>query len=229
MGSHPLNAPDQLNGESAIVKASARVLAPALLAALLCAPSALAEDTFFRYENAEGVTVIDDHVPPQFAHKGYQVLNAAGRVVEVIPRALTESERKQTNNSVIQAQLRREEQERQARYDDMLLARYSTIEDIEAARKRRLDEIKVRINLLKGNIANQKQQLEARQEEAATLERGGQPVPKDLTGTIESLRAEIGVADQQIVRFRSELAATDLRFNMDVERFHILRPNIPRP
>jgi hypothetical protein len=99
----------------------------------------------------------------------------------------------------------------------------------EAARKRRLDEIKVRINLLKGNIANQKQQLEARQEEAATLERGGQPVPKDLTGTIESLRAEIGVADQQIVRFRSELAATDLRFNMDVERFHILRPNIPRP
>ena len=98
-----------------------------------------------------------------------------------------------------------------------------------AALARRLNEIKVRINLLKGNIANQKQQLEARQEEAATLERGGQPVPKDLTGTIELLRAEIGVADQQIVRFRSELAATDLRFNMDVERFHILRPNIPRP
>ena len=206
----------------------ARALLAGALALALAAP-ALAETLFFRYENAEGVTVIDDNVPPQFAHKGYQVLNSAGRVVEVVPRALTEAERKQTNNSVIQAQLRREEQERQARYDDMLLARYSTVEDIDAARKRRLNEIKVRINLLKGNIANLKQQLEARQEEAAGLERSGQAVPETLTGTISSLRAEIGVADAQETRFRKELTATDLRFDMDVERFRILRPNIPRP
>lgn len=212
-----------------MMKVSARAMAPALLCALLLAAPVLAEGSFFRYENAEGVTVIDDHVPPQFAHKGYQVLNAAGRVVEVIPRALTEAERKQTNNSVIQAQLRREERERQARYDDMLLARYSTVEDIDAARARRLNEIKVRINMLKGNIANLKQRLESSQEEAAALERNGDKVSTELTGTIESLRAEIGVADNQVARFRSELAATDLRFNMDVERFHILRPNIPRP
>lgn len=206
----------------------ARPLLAGVLMLLLAVP-AVAEGTFFRYENAEGITVIDDNVPPQFAHKGYQVLNSAGRVVEVVPRALTDAERKQTNNSVIQAQLRREEQERQARYDDMLLARYSTVEDIEAARKRRLNEIKVRINLLKGNIANLKQQLEARQEEAAGLERGGQAVPEKLTGTISSLRSEIGVADGQETRFRKELTATDLRFDMDVERFRILRPNIPRP
>ncbi len=211
------------------VKASASTLLQGLLASLLLSAPVFADELFFRYENAEGVTVIDDQVPPQFAHKGYQVLNPAGRVVEVIPRALTETERKQSDNSVIRAQLRREEQERQARYDDMLLARYSAIADIEDARKRRLNEIKVRINLLKGNISNQKQQLEARQEEAATLERGGQAVPEELTGTIESLRAEIGVADGQIERFKTELTATDLRFDMDVERFHILRPTLPNP
>ena len=196
---------------------------------LLCTAPALAEGEFFRYENAEGITVIDDNIPPQFTSKGYQVLNAAGRVIEVVPRALTDAERKQTNNSAIQAQLRREEQQRQARYDDMLLARYSTIDDIEAARKRRLNEIKVRLNLLKANIANLKEQLEARQKEAAELERGGRPVPEKLTGTISPLRSEIGVADSQQSRFRNELVATDLRFDMDVERFRILRPNIPQP
>lgn len=211
-----------------MVKTCAGALVPGLLAALLHATPAAAEGVFFRYENAEGVTVIDDHVPPQFAHKGYQVLNEAGRVIEVVPRALTNAERMQSNNSVIQAQLRREEEARQARYDDMLLARYSTVEDIEAARTRRLNEIKVRINMLKGNIANLKQQLETRQEEAASLERAGQGVPKELAATIESLRGEIGVADGQVTRFRSEIAATDLRFTMDVERFRILRPNIQR-
>ncbi len=211
------------------MKASARATAPILLCALFLAAPVLAEGNFFRYENTEGVTVIDDHVPPQFAHKGYQVLNAAGRVVEVIPRALTEAERKQTNNSVIQAQLRREERERQARYDNMLLARYSTVEDIDAARTRRLNEIKVKINMLKGNIAHLKQRLESSQEEAAALERNGDKVSTELTGTLESLRAEIGVNDHQVARFRLELTATDLRFEIDVERFHILRPNIPRP
>ena len=159
---------------------------------------ALGEEVFFRYENSDGFTVIDDQVPPQLAHKGYQVLNQAGRVIEVVPRALTDAERRQSNNSVIQAQLRKEEEARQARYDDMLLARYSTVEDIDAARKRRLNEIRVRINLLKGNVANLKQRLEAEQAQAAELERSGQAVPKELPGTVESLRAEIGVADSQI-------------------------------
>jgi len=209
------------------VKLAMRDVTVGLFCLLLAAP-AVADGKFFRYENAEGVTVIDDNIPPQFTGKGYQVLNAMGRVIEVVPRALTEAERKQTSNSAIQAQLRREEQERQARYDDKLLARYSSVDDIEAGRKRQLNEIKVRLNLLKGNIANLKEQLETRQSEAAELERTGQAVPADLTETIASLRAEIGVADGQQARFRNELTATDLRFDMDVERFRILRPTIPQ-
>ena len=210
------------------MRATAGILALGAAMYLQVLP-ALGEEVFFRYENSDGVTVIDDQVPPQLAHKGYQVLNQAGRVIEVVPRALTDAERRQSNNSVIQAQLRKEEEARQARYDDMLLARYSTVEDIDAARKRRLNEIRVRINLLKGNVANLKQRLEAEQAQAAELERSGQAVPKELPGTVESLRAEIGVADSQIERFKNELKTTDMRFTMDVERFHILHPTIPSP
>ena len=208
------------------MRATAVILALGAAMYLQALP-ALGEEVFFRYENNDGFTVIDDQVPPQLAHKGYQVLNQAGRVIEVVPRALTDAERRQSNNSVIQTQLRKEEEARQARYDDMLLARYSTVEDIDAARKRRLNEVRVRINLLKGNVANLKQRLEAEQAQAAELERSGQQVPKDFPGTVESLRAEIGVHDNQIERFKNELKAIDMRFAMDVERFHILHPTIP--
>ena len=50
-----------------------------------------AQVRFYRYQNADGVTVIDDRVPPQFAQKGYAILDSNGRVVEVVPRALTEA------------------------------------------------------------------------------------------------------------------------------------------
>lgn len=210
------------------MRAAVGILALAVAMCLQALP-ALGEEVFFRYENGDGVTVIDDQVPPQLAHKGYQVLNQAGRVIEVVPRALTDAERRQPNNRVIQAQLRKEEEARQARYDDMLLARYSTVEDIDAARKRRLNEIRVRINVLKGTVANLKQRLETEQAQAAELERSGMPVPGEIPGTVESLRSQIGVAEKQIEHFKNELKTTDMRFTMDVERFRILRPTLPSP
>ena len=210
------------------MRAAVGILALGVAMCLQALP-ALGEEVFFRYENGDGVTVIDDQVPPQLAHKGYQVLNQAGRVIEVVPRALTDAERRQPNNRVIQAQLRKEEEARQARYDDMLLARYSTVEDIDASRKRRLNEIRVRINLLKGTVANLKQRLETEQAQAAELERSGMPVPGELPGTVESLRSQIGVAEKQIEHFKNELKTTDMRFTMDVERFRILRPTLPSP
>jgi uncharacterized small protein (DUF1192 family) len=195
--------------------------------ALLLACTALgatAGELFYRYENAEGQTVIDDHVPPQFVNKGYTVLNKGGRVVEVVPRALTDAERHDVNGPLVQERLRKEEAVRQRRYDEMLLTRYSGVADIEAAKLRKVNEIKVRINLLKGNIAGLKQQLESRQQEAADLEKDGQTVPAEFPKTIESLRQEIAVADAQITRLETERTATEVRFTSDVDRYKLLRP-----
>lgn len=205
-----------------------RVLGLAALA-LACWP-ALAEELFYRYENADGVTVIDDHVPPDLAYKGYSVLSRAGRVVEVVPRALSEAERNDPNGEAVRLRLAAEDRERQKRFDQALLTRYSTLADIEDAKSRKVNEIKVRINMLKGNIASLRQQLEARQQEAAGHEREGQAVPADLPKTIESLRAEIAKSEAQIGRHDVELKATELRYDMEIQRFRTLRPEIaPAP
>jgi uncharacterized small protein (DUF1192 family) len=187
------------------------------------------EKLFFRYEDAAGDPVIDDHVPPQFAHKGYTVLNKSGRVVEVVPRALTEAERRDANNPAVQARLRAEQDQRQRREDQLLLSRYSSVADIEDARLRRVNEIKVRINLLKGNLSSLKQQLENRQEQAAEIERSGEAVPEEYPKTIEALRAEIAETEAQVERHQVERTATEMRYGLEIERFKVLRPEQPSP
>ncbi|MBK7518971.1 MAG: hypothetical protein IPI75_02275 [Gammaproteobacteria bacterium] len=183
-----------------------------------------AQVRFYRYQNADGVTVIDDRVPPQFAQKGYAILDSNGRVVEVVPRALTEAERRESDSTAVKERLRAEEAERQKRYDIMLLGRYSSVEDIEAAELRKVNEIKVRINLLNANIAGLKKQLEVRQAEAAEIERSGQPVPPELPATLESLRAEIAENARLIGRHEQERETTETRFRYDIDRFKLLHP-----
>ena len=46
-------------------------------------------DNLYRYKNDVGGTVVDWHVPAEYAGRGYEVLNAQGEVVEVVPRQLS--------------------------------------------------------------------------------------------------------------------------------------------
>ena len=49
-------------------------------------------DNLYRYKNDFGGTVVDWHVPAAYAGRGYEVLNAQGEVVEVVPRQLSAEE-----------------------------------------------------------------------------------------------------------------------------------------
>ena len=196
----------------------------ALLSVLGAPASALAEDRFYKYDNAEGIPVIDDRVPPELAHKGYTVLNRAGRVVEVVPRTLTAAERK-ANPGAVQAMLRAEEVERQRRYDEALLARYSSVADIEDLQRRKINEVQVRINLQKGSIAALKQQLESEHAKAADLELAEAPVPADLQKKIEELRASIAEEETRIARLEQDRSTVQARYQFDIERFRAIRPD----
>ena len=47
----------------------------------------------YRYINDQGNVVVGYQVPTQDVHKGYEILNQDGIVMEIIPRELTEEER----------------------------------------------------------------------------------------------------------------------------------------
>ena len=118
--------------------------------------------------------------------------------------------------------LEEEELERQRRYDRALLRRYSTINDIEAAELRKVNEIKVRMSILRGNIAGMSRQLEGFQEEAATLERDGRKVSDALMENMKALREEIAESERRMALREEELVKLKARFSADIARFREL-------
>lgn len=173
----------------------------------------------YRYTNDKGVTVVDYQVPTEYIAGGYEILNTEGVVLEVVPRALTEEEKQQRNaQELLEAEARLEEQ-RLREWDESLLLRYSTIEDIEAARERALSELRIRLSILKSNKRSLKTQVENYQAQAADLERSGQTVDVARIQAIEDLQAEIDSTERAISDRAREIEEVSAAYQRDIDRF----------
>ncbi|MCB1674720.1 MAG: hypothetical protein KDI01_00410 [Halioglobus sp.] len=177
----------------------------------------------YRYRNAEGNVVVDFMVPAEYVANGYEVINDEGVVVKVVPRQLTEDERKIRDAQQELDEQAVTEQERLRKWDESLLLRYSTVEDIEQARERALRNLRIRVSILKSNKRSLKQQVENYQSQAADLERRGQRVDVARLSAIEDLQREIETTDRAIADRQSEIADVAADYQRDIERFGLLR------
>lgn len=172
----------------------------------------------YRYTNDEGVTVTASTIAPEYARKGYQVVNMSGVVLETIPPEPTAEER---------LELQRNEQNKlsaaqQLEQDKQLLLRYSSLEDLKAAKERKLAEIDNKIKMLQVNVFNLDQQTELEQQKAANYERSGQPVPPMVLKKIEELQQERKVLESQQASRQQELIEETARFDREIERYGVL-------
>jgi chromosome segregation ATPase len=196
----------------------------ALVAALLLQVAAPAAESanLYRYTNDEGNVVVDYQVPTRYVAQGYEVLNMEGVVLEVVPRQLTEEEKKVLNAQQELEEAARAEQERLKEWDESLLLRYSTIADIEAAEERALRDLRIRMSILKGNKRSLKQQVENYQAQAADLERRGQEVDVARLVAIEDIQAEIETTDRSINERAREIEEVEQAYQRDKDRFRML-------
>ncbi|SDF86226.1 DUF4124 domain-containing protein [Pseudomonas seleniipraecipitans] len=162
----------------------------------------------YRYTNAQGVTVIDRQgVPSEFIAKGYEVLNDQGRVVRVVPPAPTPEE--------LQKLLADRER---AKSDAQLLRLYSSPEDVDRARARKLAELDGLIGVATGNLQAARLQQANLQKQAADQERAGRQVPEQLLGQIVSQRDEQVRLKQQIERHQAMRKKAESSFAADRSR-----------
>ncbi|NQY03965.1 MAG: hypothetical protein HRT76_12010 [Halieaceae bacterium] len=193
-----------------------------LAACLLLPVASAANSELYRYTNAEGNVVIDHRVPPEYVSAGYEVLNERGVVMRVVPRELTEEE---LANRSAQERLEAEaleEQKRLREWDESLLLRYSSIEDIEAARERELRDLQIRVSILKSNKRSLRQQVETYQAQAADQERLGRSVDAAHLTAIADLQGEIESTDRSIADREEEIDAVRASFQKDIDRFEQL-------
>ncbi|MBT4522061.1 MAG: hypothetical protein HOC23_18840 [Halieaceae bacterium] len=184
-------------------------------------PSAVARE-MYRYVNDKGNVVIDYRIPSEYSNAGYEVLNNDGFVVRVVPpkasaqEVLDQEDRVQFEVDVAA------EQERLRRWDESLLLRYSTLEDIEAARDRTLRELRVRVSILESNTRSLINQVEKYQADAADVERSGQAVGSQQLQAMKLLQSQIAATEQSIVDRELEIEEVQANFRKDLDRFTLL-------
>ena len=191
-------------------------------AILLTLPLSANSRDLYRYTNDEGNMVVDHRVPTEYASRGYEVLNEEGIVMKVVPRELTEEELEQQDIQIKMAVAAAAEEERLRKWDESLLLRYSTIEDIEAARERALRDLRIRVSILKSNTRSLKQQVENYQTVAADIERRGGTVDLTRLETIEDLQSEIAITERSVTDRQAEVERVQVDFQLDIDRFEKL-------
>ncbi len=169
----------------------------------------------YRYRDHNGAVVIGATIPPEFVSKGYEILNATGRVIEVVPPALTEEQ-------IAVREAARAEAERQAKEDALLMRLYSTPEDAERARERRLQEIRGIISLKQGKIQALSAQIQEVSGQAANIERAGRQVPDEMLEKIQKLRTSVRDLQAEIGQNEQEIKGTERDFAAKIERLQQL-------
>lgn len=183
------------------------ILIGACLLATL-APLIHAETYLYRYENEEGVKVINHAIPPEYTQKGYEILSSTGRLIKVVPPAPSDGE---IAEEVAKRQLREQ--------FEILKRRYGSTEDIEKAKGRRLENINTNISILRGNIGSIQLRIENLMSKAAEMERLGRPVSEDLLKEMADSRAELAVAEANLQARIDEYKAISERFERDLVTF----------
>ena len=103
--------------------------------------------------------------------------------------------------------------------DTFLLRRYSTIQDIEAARDRSLRELDIRIAILSGQRDTLSQQLARHQSALDTAKQSDAASPQYEEETVAALKAEIQSLDEASEGRQQQAAALAEAYSRDIARF----------
>ena len=153
-------------------KSRSTLLAIVLLADVLFASSVMGEE-LYRYVNEDGVTVLDNHVPARYVDNGYTIMSPSGKILEVVPRALSESEILDCDDKANE-QLQQEKTEQEQKTTDLNLLRiYSTPDDVVRARDTKIASMEGFIETSRTSLDRLKSQKRLMESQFADIERSG--------------------------------------------------------
>ena len=190
---------------------------------VLVVPVALSADPLsvelYRYQNEDGITVVDWAIPADYVSAGYEVLNESGQVVRVVASAKTETELEREADVAKRRDAEAAAEDAQLERDTSLLRRYSTVEDIASARDRSLRELEIRIAILNSQRDTLSDQLSAHTAKLASQAEVGESVSQYELDTVAALEAEIQSLDDAVQGRREQAAALAEAYDRDIARF----------
>lgn len=176
-----------------------------------------ANETFYRYTNSSGIITISSRIPAEYVTKGYQIITLDGRVIKTVPPEPSEEEKKRLEQE-------REQQKLIERWDQELLARYSSAEEIVAAKERKLLEIDSQLGINERSIEKIRNEIDSYQSIAANDERSGRVINETVLNTIELLKTDLANEKEKTQILVNEKHDIVEQFEKDEDRYRTLRP-----
>ncbi|MGB5306768.1 MAG: DUF4124 domain-containing protein [Gammaproteobacteria bacterium] len=193
------------------------------LTLLLILNSAVVLAGMYKWVDEQGKTHYGDSVPPQYSKQQRKSINDQGRTVKVYEAAKTPEERAEFRRLEairLAKETKRKEREHQ---DRILLATYSSEDDLLAARDGKLSSLDSLMQLTTRRIQSLQTRLERLAEDAAEYERSGKALPKTLTHQIDTVRNQIQDNESFMLEKQREYDEITLRFEIDLTRLRELK------
>ena len=187
----------------------------ALLLTLSLIPLAAEARQFFRYKDADGQTVINSSIPPEFVKNGYEIIDDKGVVLREVAPQLSEEE---IRNRRAEEQRIQEERVRDAE----LVKLYRSPGDVDRAMRTWLSRLDMEIRLKDNRIDILRTEFNALQSQAANQERAGQAVDAELLTQMAGIEAEIADYQAEIDEVEARKAEAREEFTADRERMEII-------
>ncbi len=187
----------------------------ALLLTLSLIPLAAEARQFFRYKDADGQTVINSSIPPEFVKNGYEIIDDKGVVLREVAPQLSDEE---IRNRRAEEQRVQEERVRDAE----LVKLYRSPGDVDRAMRTWLSRLDMEIRLKDNRIDILRTEFNALQSQAADQERAGQAVDAELLTQMTGIEAEIADYQAEIDEVEARKAEAREDFTADRERMEII-------
>ena len=192
-----------------------------MLAMVLTTQTSVAE-RLYKWKDENGIVRYGDRIPPQYAKQDVNVLNEYGVVVDTVegvktPEQLAAEAAKKEREEVIRREVAAKKQ-----YDMNLLETYSSVDEIELERDRR-------ISAVDAQITQANRQIRLLQSKIARLEMEAQGSNEDsglsdtLLSDMEDTRTTLDEYEAQLRGFYVAQADLRLKFDGDMVRFRELK------
>lgn len=172
----------------------------------------------YKWVDDNGVTHYGETIPPEYADKDREELNKYGRVIKSEEVMTPERRREKEQEEEKQREAEKAALEQQ-RHDRTLINTYSNVNEIDLARKRSVQQIDARINMLNSNLNTANDRLLSLQNEADRYAKSNREMPASLKDDLKITQERRDKLQQDLEKPNAQKAALEARFKADRKRY----------
>ena len=179
----------------------------------------------YKWVDDNGTTHYGETIPPKYANKSRSELNKSGRIVKSRDVLSPENRKiKREAQAKMAAQKKGEKRTAQekVRRDRMLVNTYSSVAEIDLARKRNLRQVELRINSLLARIKIANENLQDLQAESDGYTSRKQSIPPSLTEDLITTQTRLAILRSDLGKPSAEKEVLGARYDEDKKRYREL-------